>query len=49
LAAVVSPPMFGKIVDVTGDWTLPFYGSIGLLIVGMGVAVLMRPDRQFAP
>jgi MFS family permease len=49
LAAVVSPPMFGKIVDVTGDWNLPFYGSIGLLIVGMGVAVLMRPDRQFAP
>jgi nitrate/nitrite transporter NarK len=47
LAAVVSPPIFGKIVDLTGDWNLPLYGSIGLLLVGMGVAATMRPDRPF--
>lgn len=47
LAAVVSPPIFGKIVDLTGDWNLPFYGSIGLLMVGMVIAVLIHPDRRF--
>jgi sugar phosphate permease len=46
-AAVVSPPMFGFIVDQTGDWTYPFYGSIGLLLVGMVTAFAIRPTRQF--
>jgi MFS family permease len=47
LAAVVSPPIFGEIVDASGDWNLPLYVSIGLLIIGMGVAASMRPDRPF--
>lgn len=47
LAAVISPPIFGAIVDRTGDWNVPFYGSIGLLLVGMAVAQFMHPDRQF--
>jgi len=49
LAAVVSPPIFGAIVDRTGDWNVPFYGSIGLLLVGMVLARFMRPDRPFTP
>ena len=47
LAAIVSPPVFGKIVDATGDWHLPFVGSIVLLIVGTGLSFTMRPDRKF--
>ncbi len=29
LAAIVSPIVFGFVVDKTGSWTLPFIGSIG--------------------
>jgi MFS family permease len=47
LAAIVSPLAFGYIVDLTGDWHLPFYGSIGLLLVGTGLAFTMHPDRKF--
>src|SRR5262249_19324955 len=31
LAAIVSPIAFGIVVDKTGNWTLPFIGSIALL------------------
>ncbi len=47
LAAIVSPIAFGKIVDVTGDWHLPFYGSVVLLLVGTALAFTMHPDRKF--
>ena len=47
-AAVVSPPMFGYIVDRSGDWSYPFYGSIGLLFVGMAMAFAIRPHKRFA-
>ncbi len=48
LAAVVSPPIFGFIIDETGDWSVPFYGSIGLLLLGMGLCWLMKPERAFS-
>lgn len=32
LAAFISPVVFGSLVDLTGSWTIPFYGSIGLLL-----------------
>jgi len=47
LAAIVSPLAFGAIVDATGDWHLPFIGSIVLLLIGSVMAFTMRPDRQF--
>jgi MFS family permease len=47
LAAIVSPLAFGYIVDVTKDWHLPFYGSIGLLLVGTVLSFTMHPDRKF--
>jgi MFS family permease len=47
LAGVISPVVFGYLVDRTGSWTLPFAGSIGLLLLGAGLAFLMRPDRPF--
>jgi hypothetical protein len=30
---------------VTGSWTLPFLGSIALLLIGAGLALRLRPDR----
>jgi MFS family permease len=46
VAAIVSPLAFGYIVDATGDWHLPFYGSVILLVVGAGMAFTMHPERK---
>ena len=47
IAAIVSPIVFGLIVDMTGDWTLPFAGSIGLCLLGAATAFTMHPERPF--
>ncbi|MDP4004676.1 MFS transporter [Methylobacterium sp. NEAU K] len=47
VAAIVSPIVFGLIVDRTGSWTLPFIGSIGLCLLGAGLAFTMHPEREF--
>lgn len=47
LAGVLSPLVFGVIVDRTGNWQLPFVGSLGLLLVGAALAVTMHPERPF--
>jgi sugar phosphate permease len=48
LAAVVSPPIFGLIIDKTGDWSVPFFGSIGLLLLGAVLCWRMKPERAFS-
>jgi MFS family permease len=48
IAAFVSPTIFGWLVDITGDWHLPFAGSIGLLLLGAVLAFWMRPEQQLA-
>ncbi len=47
LAAVLSPLVFGYVADVTGDWHLPFIGSVGLLVLGAALAFTMHPERPF--
>jgi MFS family permease len=47
LAAILSPLAFGYVADVTGDWHLPFLGSLGLLLLGAALAFTMRPDIAF--
>jgi MFS family permease len=49
VAAALSPTAFGYIVDWTGNWQLPFIGSLGLLLVGAAMAFTMHPDRPFEP
>jgi sugar phosphate permease len=46
IAAIASPWLFGIIIDATGDWNLPFAGSIALLLLGAVVAFWMRPERS---
>jgi MFS family permease len=46
-AGIISPLVFGYLIDRTGSWTLPFAGSIGLLLLGAGLAFRMHPDRPF--
>jgi MFS family permease len=49
LAAIISPLLFGYVIDKTGNWDLPFLGSIGLLLVGSILAFRMRPDQSLSP
>jgi MFS family permease len=47
-AAIVSPLVAGFVIDVTGNWYLPFLMSMGLLLLGGFSAFLMHPERPFA-
>src|SRR5580692_5432301 len=47
LAAIVSPLVAGYVIDVTGNWYLPFLMSMGLLLVGGFCAFLMHPETPF--
>jgi MFS family permease len=47
LAAILSPLVFGMVADMTGNWVLPFAGSLGLLLLGAALAPLMHPERPF--
>src|SRR5277367_4482635 len=46
-AAIVSPLVAGYVIDVTGNWYLPFIMSIGLLLLGCFCAFLMHPELPF--
>jgi MFS family permease len=46
-AAIVSPLVAGYVIDVTGNWYLPFIMSIGLLLLGAFCAFLMHPEIPF--
>jgi MFS family permease len=49
LAAIISPLIAGYMIDRTGNWELPFIGSICLLLLGSVLAFWMKPEREFAP
>jgi hypothetical protein len=36
------------VIDVTGNWYLPFLMSMGLLLLGGFSAFLVHPERPFA-
>ena len=46
-AAIVSPVVAGWIIDTTGNWNLPFVGSMILMLLGAVMAFAMRPERTF--
>ena len=47
-AAIISPLVFGFVIDKTGNWELPFIGSIVLLLVGAILAFWMKPEQALA-
>jgi MFS family permease len=47
IAGIISPVVFGGLLDWAGSWTIPFYGSMGLLLLGAALSFFMRPDRPF--
>jgi cyanate permease len=44
VAGILSPMVFGTILDLTGSWTLPFAVSMMLLLFGAITAFWIRPD-----
>lgn len=47
LAAIVSPLIFGYLIDKTNNWNYPFFGTILVLICGSIVAFWMKPEKEF--
>ena len=47
IAAVLSPSAFGYLADLTGNWHVPFIGSLGLLLLGAALAFSMRVEVPF--
>jgi MFS family permease len=47
LAAILSPIAFGYIIDASGNWQLPFAGSLGFLLLGALLAPTMHPEQPF--
>jgi MFS family permease len=47
LAAIISPVFSGWLIDKTGNWELPFLGSMILMAVGVVLAFRMRPESRF--
>ncbi|SAK98876.1 major facilitator transporter [Caballeronia temeraria] len=45
LATIISPVVFGVVVDATGNWSLPFVGSLLFLLLGALMTLKIHPDR----
>ncbi len=48
LAAIISPVIGGYLIDKTGNWELPFVGSMVLMGVGVVLAFRMQPESKFS-
>ena len=46
LAAIISPVIGGLLIDKTGNWELPFVGSMILMAVGVVLAFRMQPESR---
>lgn len=49
LAGIISPIVFGWVIDKTGNWDIPFALSVGICVIGALLTVFMRPDKPFVP
>lgn len=48
IAGILSPVVFGFVIDWTQNWTLPFVGSIGILLAGAIASFWIKPQRPVA-
>jgi MFS family permease len=44
IAGIISPVVFGWLIDLTGNWNVPFATGIVILIIGAAVVGVLRPD-----
>ncbi len=48
-AGIISPVVFGFVVDKTGNWDIPFGCSVAICVIGAVLTVFMHPERPFIP
>ncbi|MCA8241865.1 MFS transporter [Burkholderia sp. AU32262] len=48
ISGILSPILFGYLVDRTGSWMVPFIGSVAMLLIGIVAALRIRPDRALS-
>jgi sugar phosphate permease len=48
LAAIISPLVFGIVIDLTGNYRMPFVIAIALLLIGIILSFWIRADRLLA-
>ncbi|KQN30545.1 hypothetical protein ASF00_07420 [Sphingomonas sp. Leaf34] len=46
IAGILSPLVFGAAVNMTGSWSIPFFASLALLLVGAGLSFFMHPEKS---
>jgi MFS family permease len=44
LSGIVSPVVFGWLIDLTGNWNIPFATGVGILLAGAAAVPWLRPD-----
>jgi MFS family permease len=44
IAGIISPVVFGWLIDLTGNWNVPFATGIVILLIGAAVVGGLRPD-----
>ena len=49
IAGILSPAVFGLLVDQTGSWVVPFAVSAGLLVIGGLTSLSIDPDKKVIP
>ncbi len=49
LAGIISPVVFGLVIDKTGNWDIPFALSVAICGIGALLTVFMHPERPFVP
>jgi sugar phosphate permease len=49
LAGIISPIVFGWLIDLTGNWNVPFLTAILVLLAGAAGTAFVRPDLPFSP
>jgi len=47
LAGIISPILFGMIIDKTHNWDIPFGCTVAICMIGAVLTWFMRPDRPF--
>ncbi|MBY0383332.1 MAG: MFS transporter [Xanthobacteraceae bacterium] len=44
LSGIISPVVFGRLIDLTGNWNVPFATGVAILLCGALAVSLLRPD-----
>lgn len=44
ISGIISPVVFGWLIDKTGNWNIPFATGIAILLTGAAVVGVLRPD-----